>query len=52
LEGIFVAIPKIKAAIRDNKEIIPSLFLGLMNPKNDGNVLYSIPKIIIMGNNN
>jgi len=45
-------MPKIKAVIKDNKDNIPKFFRGLMNPKKDGNVLYSIPNIIIIGNNN
>jgi hypothetical protein len=31
-------------------ENIAEVFLGLMNPRKDGNVLYSIPKIISTGN--
>ncbi len=49
---IFATIPKTKAVIRNNKDSIPNFFLGRINPKNEGNVLYSIPNIIIMENNN
>ncbi len=47
----FVARPKTKVATKSNKDNIPSFFLGLINPINEGNVLYSIPNIIITGNN-
>jgi len=32
-----------------NSEAIAEFFLGLMNPRKDGSVLYSIPKIISIG---
>jgi hypothetical protein len=46
-----VARPKTKVAIKSNIDNIPNFFLGLINPIKDGNVLYSIPNIIITGNN-
>jgi hypothetical protein len=33
-------------------EAIAEVFLGLMNPRKDGSVLYSIPKIISIGKSN
>jgi hypothetical protein len=30
----------------------PTILRGRMNPRNGGRVLYSIPNIIIIGNNN
>ena len=47
----FVIRLKTKVAIKSNRDNIPNFFLGLINPINEGNVLYSIPNIIITGNN-
>jgi hypothetical protein len=47
----FVPRTKTKVATKSNKDNIPNFFLGLINPINEGNVLYSIPNIIITGNN-
>jgi hypothetical protein len=47
-----LVIPKIKVIIKNNKDTIQNFFLGRINPKNEGNVLYSIQNIIIIGNNN
>jgi hypothetical protein len=33
-------------------EISAKVFLGLIYPRNDGNVLYSIPKIMSVGKSN
>lgn len=48
----FITITKEKAAISNNKDNIPNFFRGLIKPKNEGNILYSIPNIITSGNNN
>jgi len=41
--------PATKQIEMQTKENIAEVFFGLMKPRKDGNVLYSIPKIINIG---
>jgi hypothetical protein len=54
--GIFINIidtrPKIMHMKMKTNEAIAEVFLGLMNPRKAGSVLYSIPKIMSTGKSN
>jgi len=41
--------PATKQIVMQTKENIAEVFFGRMKPRKDGNVLYSIPKIINIG---
>ncbi len=45
-----IAIPELRNA--KTMDRLPSLFFGLINPRNEGTVLNSTPNIINIGNNN
>jgi len=44
--------PEIIQIQMETSEVIAEAFLGLMNPRKDGSVLYSIPKIMSTGKSN
>lgn len=45
-------MPEPTDSVKNAAEMIDNVFLGQMKPMNEGNVLYSMPKIIITGNIN
>jgi len=53
IHDIFVSItdtkPKIMQIEMETNEAVAEVFLGLMNPRKAGSVLYSIPKIMSIG---
>jgi hypothetical protein len=48
---IIDATPKIMQIEIEANEAIAKVFRGLIYPRKDGNVLYSIPKIMSIGKN-